>query len=903
MAMQNGNAHAADHGLRALALFLRLHGVDADADQLRDSCGSSTVGMRALLRCARQFGVEVRSRTTQWTRLASLKLPGIASLRDGGFLLLGKVDHNGALVLRPTGSRPELMTRTEFEEIWDGRLILNGSQNVVDRMLHALAGMSVPIPDLARHTVDALMRAHDALMHAFDTLMGGCCGERHDMAVQAASSESEAATTQLERGDESGLVAVAILLRCHGIAADPEQIRHRMGAARLGVTEILRCAKEFGLKARAQRTSWDRLAVTPLPGIALLRDGGFLILGKTVDDKLLVQRPLSPQPEAMTQAELEAIWDGDLILMARRASLTDLSRRFDIGWFVGAVHKYRRLLGEVLVASFFLQIFALISPLFFQVVIDKVLVHRSMSTLDVLIIGLVALTVFEAVLETLRVYLFAHTTNRIDVELGARLFRHLMALPIAYFQARRVGDSVARVRELENIRQFLTSSALTLVIDLLFTAVFLAVMFYYSTTLTLIVMASFPFYIGISAGAAPLFRRRLDEKFNRGSENQAFLVESVTGVETLKAMAVEPQMQRRWEEQLAGYVSASFRVLSLNNTASQAVQMINKLVIAATLYFGARLVIGGDLTVGELVAFNMLAGRVSMPVLRLAQMWQDFHQARLSIARLGDILNTMPEPSFNPGRAALPPIRGQITFEHVTFRYRIDGPEVLHNVSFNVKPGQVIGIVGSSGSGKSTITKLVQRLYVPESGRVLIDGVDLAMVDLTWLRRQIGVVLQENVLFNRSIRENIALADPAMPMERVIEAASLAGAHDFILELPEGYDTIVGERGSSLSGGQRQRVAIARALITDPRILILDEATSALDYESERAIQQNMKRIAAGRTVFVIAHRLSTVRNANRIITLEHGRIVEDGSHDELIRSNGRYANLHYLQAGIHDVR
>jgi ATP-binding cassette, subfamily B, bacterial HlyB/CyaB len=331
--------------------------------------------------------------------------------------------------------------------------------------------------------------------------------------------------------------------------------------------------------------------------------------------------------------------------------------------------------------------------------------------------------------------------------------------------------------------------------------------------------------------------------------------------------------------------------------------MINKLVVAATLYFGARLVIGGDLTVGELVAFNMLAARVSTPVLRLAQMWQDFHQARLSVDRLGDILNTIPEPSFSPGRAALPPIRGQVTFDHATFRYRIDGPEVLHNVSFSVQPGQVVGIVGSSGSGKSTITKLIQRLYVPESGRVLVDGVDLAMVDLTWLRRQIGVVLQENVLFNRSIRENIALADPTMSMERVIEAASLAGAHDFILELPEGYDTVVGERGSTLSGGQRQRVAIARALITDPRILILDEATSALDYESERAIQQNMKRIAAGRTVFVIAHRLSTVRNANRIITLEHGRIVEDGNHDELIRSNGRYANLHYLQAGIHDVR
>jgi subfamily B ATP-binding cassette protein HlyB/CyaB len=472
-------------------------------------------------------------------------------------------------------------------------------------------------------------------------------------------------------------------------------------------------------------------------------------------------------------------------------------------------------------------------------------------------------------------------------------------LPIAYFQARRVGDSVARVRELENIRQFLTSSALTLVIDLFFTVVFLAVMFYYSPVLTFAVLAAFPFYIGISAGATALFRRRLNEKFQRGSENQAFLVESVTGVETLKAMAVEPQMQRRWEEQLAGYVTASFRVITLRNAASQTVQVINKLVIAAILYLGAKLVIDGSLTVGELVAFNMLAARVNAPVLRLAQMWQDFHQARLSIDRLGDILNTMPEPSFNTARAALPSIRGQVTLEHVTFRYRADASEVLHDVSLDTSPGQVVGIVGSSGSGKSTLAKLIQRLYVPESGRVLIDGVDLNMVDLPWLRRQIGVVLQENVLFNCSVRDNIALADPTMSMQRVIAAASLSGAHEFILELPEGYDTIIGERGNSLSGGQRQRIAIARILITDPRILIFDEATSALDYESERVIQQNMKEIARGRTVFVIAHRLSTVRNSDRIITLERGRIVEDGTHDQLIRSDGRYAQLHYLQAGI----
>jgi subfamily B ATP-binding cassette protein HlyB/CyaB len=701
---------------------------------------------------------------------------------------------------------------------------------------------------------------------------------------------------------DSGMAALLMLLRFHGIGADSDQIRHHLGGAAVGIPEMLRYAKERGLKARAVKTNWLRLVKTPLPGIAVLRDGSFLILAKAADDKILVQSPLSSRPEMMTRAEFEAVWDGRLVLMARRANLTDLSRRFDITWFFGAVHKYRRLLGEVLIASFFLQLFALVSPLFFQVVIDKVLVHRTLSTLDVLMFGLVAIALFETILGILRTYLFAHTTNRIDVELGARLFRHLVALPIAYFQARRVGDSVARVRELENIRNFITSSSLTLVIDLLFTFVFLGVMFYYSPLLTWVVLGSFPFYIAISAGVTPLFRRRLDEKFQRGAENQAFLVESVTGVETLKAMAVEPQMQRRWEEQLAGYVAASFRVLSLGNTASQAVQLVSKLVTAGVLYFGAKLVIDGSLTVGELVAFNMLAGRVSAPVLRLAQVWQDFHQARLSVARLGDILNTPAEPTFNPGRAALAAIRGDIVFEHVTFRYRVDGPEVLHDVSVSVPAGQIVGIVGPSGSGKSTFTKLIQRLYVPEGGRVLVDGVDLAMVDTSWLRRQIGVVLQENVLFNRSVRENIAFADPATPIEQVIAAAKLAGAHEFILELPEAYDTIVGERGSGLSGGQRQRIAIARALITDPRVLIFDEATSALDYESERIIQENMKQIAQGRTVFIIAHRLSTVRRTDRIITIDRGRLVEEGTHDDLIKTGGRYASLYRLQAGIHEV-
>jgi ATP-binding cassette, subfamily B, bacterial HlyB/CyaB len=887
MVAPNANISAIDPGFVVLSLMLRLHGMDGSSEEILRRCGTATIGIEEMLRCAKEQGLNARSCTASWERLAGMPLPGIAALRDGGFLILGRVVGDIALVGRPSSPQLERITRAAFEAIWDGCLVLMApgapAQNFAPDLLQILTDMSSRLCHLAKRLVNTLTRRVRPV-------------DEGDVAAEAAGTD---------RGNvegESGLVALSILLRCHGIAAEPEQIRHQLGTARIGIIEMLRCAKRFELKARAPKTNWDRLAATPLPGIAVLRDGGFLVLGKASEDKVLVLRPLSPRPDIMTRAEFEAIWDGRVVLMARRASLTDLSRRFDITWFLGAVHKYRRLLGEVLVASFFLQLFALISPLFFQVVIDKVLVHRSVSTLDVLVIGLVAISIFEAILGGLRTYLFAHTTNRIDVELGARLFRHLISLPIAYFQSRRVGDSVARVRELETIRQFLTSSALTVVIDLLFTVVFLAVMFYYSAFLAFVVLSAFPFYVGISAGATPLFRRRLDEKFRRGAENQAFLVESVAGIETLKAMAVEPRMQRRWEEQLAGYVAASFRVISLGNTASQAVQTINKLIVAATLYFGAKLVIDGSLSVGELVAFNMLASRVSAPVLRLAQIWQDFHQARLSVERLGDILNTMPEPSSSPTRAALPAIRGQITFEHVTFRYRVDASEVLHDVCFDVEPNQVIGIVGSSGSGKSTLTKLIQRLYVPESGRVLVDGVDLAMIDPAWLRRQIGVVLQENVLFNSPIRENIALAEPTMPMERVIAAASLAGAHEFILELPEGYDTIVGERGSSLSGGQRQRIGIARALITDPRILIFDEATSALDYESERAIQDNMDQIAAGRTVFIIAHRLSTIRRATRILTMERGRLVEDGTHEELMRSRGRYANLHYLQAGIYDI-
>jgi ATP-binding cassette, subfamily B, bacterial HlyB/CyaB len=710
---------------------------------------------------------------------------------------------------------------------------------------------------------------------------------------------TDQALTEVADIRQRTLSCLATLFRFHGLAMGAEALgRELAGSQEVGADDIVRLARQQDLKSRRTTSSFERLAAAPLPALAGAKDGSFFIVGRCNDDKVLVHRGVGGAAEVLDKEAFLALWDGTLVFVTRRATLSDFGRQFGISWFMRAIYKYRNILGQVLLASFFLQIFALISPLFFQVVVDKVLVHRGMTTLDVLLIGLVTVSIFETVLGALRTYVFSHTTNRIDVELGARLFRHLVALPLAYFGARRVGDSVARVRELENIRQFITGSSLTLVIDLFFTIVFLAVMAWYSWWLTVIVLVSLPIYAGISVALTPLFRARVEEKFRRGAENQAFLVETVTGIETLKSMAVEPQMQRRWEEQLAGYVSSSFRVANLGNYASQTIQLVSKVATAGILYFGAKAVIAGELTVGELVAFNMLASRVSQPVLRLAQVWQDFHQVRQSIQRLGDILNTPPEPAATPGRGALPTIKGAVRFDHVKFRYRIDGPEVLRGIDIEIPAGQIVGIVGSSGSGKSTLAKLVQRLYVPESGRVLVDGIDLAMVDASWLRRQIGVVLQENVLFNRTVRENIALADPGMPLDQVVAAARLAGAHDFILQLPEGYDTLIGERGGTLSGGQRQRVAIARALVTNPRILIFDEATSALDLESEQAIQRNMRHICKGRTVLIIAHRLSTVRHCDRIITIEQGRIVEEGKHDDLIRSGGRYALLHRVQSG-----
>lgn len=569
--------------------------------------------------------------------------------------------------------------------------------------------------------------------------------------------------------------------------------------------------------------------------------------------------------------------------------------KFGFGWFYKRMLNYKRIVFEVLIASFIMQLFGLVTPLFTQVVLDKVLTHHSISTLRVIAIAFLATIVFELLLSLSRNYIFAHTTTKIDAKLGSELFSHLALLPMTYFENRKVGNIVARVRELDSIRDFIANKSVTVILDLLFSFVFVLMMLLYSVKLTLIAIFFVTIIALIYFFITPILRKRLEDKFQMGAASNSYLVEAVTGMQTVKSLAIEGSMQREWENYLGNYVKSSFNLSNLSNVASGFATCLQKMMTLSILYFGVGEVIKGNLSVGQLIAFQMFAGQFSSPVMRLVSLWNEFQQALLSVDRLGDILNTPTEQITNKP-ITLNNIQGDIKFDNVSFKYTPSSNLVLKNINLHITPNKSIGIVGRSGSGKSTITKLIERLYLQNEGAIYIDGIDIRHLNPYILRQNIGVVLQESYLFSGSIKDNISFASPGASMEDIIRVSQIAGANEFIATLDKGYDTAVGERGSSLSGGQKQRIAIARALINNPRILIFDEATSALDYESESIITQNLSQIKQNKTFIIIAHRLSTVRNCDEIIVMDKGEIKERGTHEELIKLNGYYKNLYDKQ-------
>jgi len=585
----------------------------------------------------------------------------------------------------------------------------------------------------------------------------------------------------------------------------------------------------------------------------------------------------------------------DLLLMDRTSTTPE--QKFGPAWFWPALKRYRGVLIQVLAASFVVQLFTLANPLLIQVIIDKVINQRSLDTLQVLGIALVAVTLLEGVLGSLKTYLFSETTNRIDQRLGAEVIDHLLRLPLGYFDRRPVGELGSRISELEKIRNFLTGQALTTLLDAAFSVIYIVVMLFYSWVLTLIALAVLPIQVGLTLLGAPLFRRQYRKSAEANASTQSHLVEVLTGIQTVKSQNVEMISRWTWQERYGKYINSSFEKTITGTALSQTSQVLQKISQLLVLWVGASLVLSGDLTLGQLIAFRIISGYVTQPLLRLSSIWQTIQELRVSFERLADVIDT-PQESDEQDKAKvpLPPIDGDVSFDNLSFAFSPGTAPVLNDVSLSVKSGTFVGIVGQSGSGKSTLMKLLPRLYSPNQGRILIDGYDIDKVELYSLRRQIGIVPQDPLLFSGNVNENIALTQPDASSEEIVMAAKVACAHDFIMELPAGYSTPVGERGASLSGGQRQRIAIARTLLANPKLLVMDEATSALDYETERKVCDNLIQSLHDCTVFFITHRLSTVRRADLIVVMHQGAVVEKGTHEELMDLRGRYYALYRQQ-------
>jgi ATP-binding cassette, subfamily B, bacterial HlyB/CyaB len=657
----------------------------------------------------------------------------------------------------------------------------------------------------------------------------------------------------------------------------------------------------IGLKSQLVDVPAVSINRIPTPALIRYRDS-FAVLyaidGKTVVLGLPSQGIINCQINQLVE-ELEtddANLQPQVRVLLLSATKETPKERFGLGWFVPYLSRYRWVLIEVFIASFFVQLAALANPLVIQVIIDKVIVQNSISTLNILGVLLLAVGVFEAVLTTLRTYLFVDTTNRIDMSLGSQIIDHLLRLPLRYFDKRPVGELSTRINELENIRQFLTGTALTVVLDALFSLVYIVVMLFYSWQLTLVGLGTIPLFVVVTLIAAPTVSRQLRTKAERNAETQSYLVEVMSGIQTVKAQNIELRSRFSWQKKYAKFVAAGFKTVLTSTLANSTSQFLSKLSSLLVLWVGSYLVLKGELTLGELIAFRIISSYVTTPILRLAQIWQNFQETGLSLERLSDIVDTPQEAEVDRNNIPLPAVSGAVKYENVSFRFAASGPLQLSNVNVEFTAGKFVGIVGQSGSGKSTMMKLLLRLYDTESGRILVDGYDIAKVELYSLRRQIGVVPQDTLLFDGTVQENIALTNPEATTEEIIEAAQIAVAHEFIMTLPNGYNTRVGERGSALSGGQRQRIAIARSVLQRPKILVLDEATSALDYPTERQICLNLARAFKGNTVFFITHRLNTVSSADTIVVMDNGRMIEQGSHQELMAAKGHYFYLYQQQ-------
>lgn len=663
---------------------------------------------------------------------------------------------------------------------------------------------------------------------------------------------------------------------------------------------IIHAASSYGLRSHLQSLSLEELPTEKCPHLVRFSDGRFAILVLVHSELFFLLTPDDKQAQlVMDKEQFQSVWSGEVLVFSTRYNWQIFKRKYNLDWFFAVLKKYRQYLGEVLLAAFFLQLLGIVMPLMTQVIIDKVIGNHGVSTLTVLGCAMVVIFALQAILSGCKTYLLSHTANKVDALLGTRLFRHLLSLPLPYYENRRAGDILMRIETLGSIREFMTGVGMLSILDAWFALVFIAFMLYYSLPLTGIVLLVIPLYLLQNLWSVPIVRHKLDAVWQYSAQNQSFLVESINNISIIKAMDLSPQFMHKWEEMLAHYMRAAFEQAKFQVVITGFSGVIQSLSSIGVLWYGGHMVMAGEFTLGQLIAFQMLAGQAMEPLKKLLTIWPQVQQTGMALERMGDILATPREPVLEETVFNLPKLQGKIDIEHVYFRYRPDMPWVLSDISLHIAAGEKVAVIGPSGSGKSTLSKLLQGLYIPNQGEILLDDRINLQYPLSYLRRQIGAVIQESYLFNGSIRENIALAAPGTGMQKIIEAARLAGAHEFILELEDGYDTNVGEQGMALSGGQRQRIAIARMLLMDAGLLIFDEATSALDYASERSLMENLERIRQGRTMLVIAHRISMVACCDRVLVLDKGKIVDSGTPAELADRPGIYRDLCIQQKGM----